>query len=404
MEFALIGKSLSHSCSRELHGVLGDYNYSHIELEPQELEPFFLRRDFKGVNVTIPYKRDVLAFCDSLSDRAEKIGAVNTVLKTDDGKLFGDNTDYSGFLYSCRRAGIELKGEKVLILGSGGASLTVQAVAKDQGAAQITVLKRDDYANITPYARHTVLVNCTPVGMYPNVFDRPLVSLADFPDCIGVADLIYNPLNTLLLQDAAARGITHTNGLAMLAAQAKYAADSFTGKTMPDEVIEKAMGQLVKTRQNIVLIGMPACGKSTVGKRLARRLGLQFMDGDEEIVRREGRTIPQIFEQSGEEAFRALESAVLLDICKTGGQVISTGGGAVLAEENRRAMHLNGWLVWLQRDIAELTTTGRPLSASAEAIEKLWKIRQPIYGALADVTAMNSDLEKCTEEIICKLS
>jgi shikimate dehydrogenase len=421
IEYALIGRTLAHSCSPELHGLLHSYKYNLLELEPSELEPFLRARNFRGLNVTIPYKRCVLPLCDSLSERARQIGAVNTIVHRSDGTLFGDNTDYPGFIFACSRAGITFEGERVLILGNGGTSQTVQCAVRDMGAEKIVVLSRDKdtqsdermpviktpaefctYGEIDKFRHFTRIINTTPVGMYPRADAQPLVSLRDFASCGGVADVIYNPLRTQLVQDAQALGIPATGGLPMLAAQAKYAGDLFTGEALPDDAIEAALTELLRTRENIALIGMPGCGKSTVGKLLARQLGLLFVDADTELELRTGRRIPEIFANSGEELFRALESETLAELCAHGGQVIAAGGGAVLRPENRSALRRNSRVVWIRRDLDKLATEGRPLSQDADAPARLWAEREPLYRAAADLTADNSTAmpEDCAAAVL----
>jgi len=391
-EYGLIGRRLSHSCSPELHNLLRGYQYDLIELEPEELEPFIRAGKFRGLNVTIPYKREALLLCDSLSERAGRVGAVNTVVRRPDGSLFGDNTDCAGFIYMCERAGISFAGERVLILGSGGTSRAALCAAEDMGAAEITVISRsgeNTYKDLPAYRHYTHVVNTTPVGMYPRADGSPLINLKDFPDCGGVVDVIYNPLRTRLLQEAEALGIPASNGLSMLAAQAKYSSDLFTGEALPDSAIEKALSALLKTRENIALVGMPGCGKSTVGRLLAEGLGLRFVDIDAEIEARAGHGIPEIFARDGEEAFRDLESDALTDLCSHGGQVIAAGGGAVLRPQNIAALKWNSRVVWLRRSLDKLALNGRPLSADRDALARLWAERESFYRAAADIIVDN---------------
>ncbi|MDR0883118.1 MAG: AAA family ATPase [Oscillospiraceae bacterium] len=393
LEYGLLGRTLAHSCSPELHGLMRPYAYELVELEPDAVADFLRHGDYRGLNVTIPYKRDAFALCDSLSDVARQIGAVNTVVRRADGTLYGDNTDYAGFCFACARAGISFAGETVLILGGGGTSQTAQAAVRTLGAAQVVVLDltgAHTYAELPLHRHCTRIVNTTPVGMYPHGDDAPLVDLRDFPACGGVVDVIYNPLRTRLVAQATALGIPATGGLPMLAAQAKYAGDVFTGEVLPDDIIETALAALLKTRENVALIGMPGCGKTTVGKRLAAQLGLDFVDTDAVIAARAGKEIPCIFAEDGQEAFRDLEEAVLADLAAQGGQVIACGGGAVLRETNRRALRWNSRVVWLERDLSALEIAGRPLSAGGDgALAQLWAQREPLYRALADVRVVN---------------
>ena len=303
--YGLIGEKLGHSFSPYIHGELGGYDYSLIELERGELGRFLKRGAFRGLNVTVPYKKDVIPYCAWLSPEARRIGSVNTIVN-DGGLLRGYNTDYFGFVCMLRKAGIDVKGKKALVLGSGGASLTVQTALHDLGAKSVTVISRggeDNYGNLERHADARLIVNTTPVGMYPKVEAAPL-SLEIFPDCEAVADIIYNPSRTKLLLDAEARGIPCANGLPMLVAQAKAAAELFLGRDIPDARIDEITSVIEKRTKNIILIGMPGCGKTTVGKLLARSLGREFADTDEMIVREGGRSIPDIFASDGEAAFR----------------------------------------------------------------------------------------------------
>ncbi|MDR1409752.1 MAG: shikimate kinase [Oscillospiraceae bacterium] len=409
IKYALIGRKLAHSCSPELHSLLHGYDYRLLELEPKALEPFIRAKNFCGLNVTIPYKRDVMPLCDSLSDRARRIGAVNTIVHRPDGSLFGDNTDYAGFIYSCTRAGIAFFGEKVLVLGDGGASRSVCCALEDMGTDEITVISRNGehgYSDLPSYIHYTRIVNTTPVGMFPNAGAEPLINLRDFPNCGGVADVIYNPLRTRLVQEAQALGIPATGGLPMLAAQAKYAGDLFTGQPLLEEATEKALAALLHTRENIALIGMPGCGKSTVGQLLAEQLGLLFVDVDTELELRTGRRIPELFAKDGEANFRDLESETLADLCAHGGQVIAAGGGAVLRPENRIALRWNSRVVWIQRDLSALETEGRPLSHEADALARLWAEREPLYRTVADLFVKNDSVSPadCMTALLQKLN
>ena len=399
--YGLLGRKLGHSWSVPIHQALGCEGYRLIELEPEELGDFLRREDIGGLNVTIPYKRDVMAFCDVIDEGAKTIGSVNTIVRRA-GKLYGYNTDIDGFLYMLRRARISLMGKKVVVLGSGGASLTAQAAARREGAREVVVVSRtgpDNYENLPQ--RHgdaEALVNTTPVGMWPDMTGRP-VDLLAFPDMEAVADVIYNPGRTGLLLQAKKGGLRRTGGLSMLAAQAKRAEELFFDRTIPDGDTEKIVAWLWQDRTNIVLVGMPGCGKTTVGRALARLSGKPFVDLDEEIVRRADKPIPEIFRTEGEEAFRALEAQALAEICAQSGQVIATGGGAVLRAENRDIMRRAGRVYFLRRALEELPTDGRPLSQKG-SLEEMYRVRKPLYSAAADVVIDNSVALEETAELI----
>lgn len=415
--YGLLGRKLGHSWSVPIHQALGCEDYRLIELEPEELGDFLRREDIGGLNVTIPYKRDVMAFCDVIDEGAKAIGSVNTLVRRG-GKLYGYNTDIDGFLYMLRRARISLMGKKVVVLGSGGASLTAQAAAKREGAREVVVVSRtgpDNYENLPQ--RHgdaEALVNTTPVGMWPRLEEAP-VDLRLLPAVTDVVDVIYNPGRTNLLLQASGwnrnefyyddlglwdeRYFRCAGGLSMLVAQAKRAEELFFDRTIPDGDTEKIVAWLWQDRTNIVLVGMPGCGKTTVGRELARLSGKPLADLDEEIVRRAGKSIPDIFREEGEAAFRELEAQVLADVCARSGQVIATGGGAVLRAENRAAMRRTGWVYFLRRALEELPTDGRPLSQKG-SLEEMYRVRKPLYSAAADVVIDNSVALEETAELI----
>ena len=398
--YGLLGRKLGHSWSVPIHRVLGCEDYRLIELEPDPLGDFLRREDIGGLNVTIPYKRDVMNYCDVMDEGAKAIGSVNTLVRRD-GKLYGYNTDIDGFLYMLDRARISLAGKKVIVLGSGGASLTAQAAAKRKRAREVVVISRsgpDDYDNLDRHADAEVVVNTTPVGMWPDMAGRP-VDLARFPRLEAVADVIYNPGRTNLLLQAKERGLRCAGGLSMLTAQAVRAEELFFGRPIPDGKTEKLIAHLWQDKTNIVLVGMPGCGKTTVGRELARLSGKPFVDLDEKIVDSAGTSIPEIFAQEGEETFRHLESLVLDDICTKGGQVIATGGGAVLREDNRAAMRRTGRVYFLRRDLDQLPKEGRPLS-QRDSLEEMYQVRKHLYNAAADVAIDNSAALEKTAELI----
>lgn len=400
MNCGLLGAKLGHSYSPQIHSFLGAYRYCLFEREPDDLESFFREGAFAGINVTIPYKKAVIPYCAELSNTAMKLGAVNTVVKRSDGTYVGHNTDYFGFSSMLRRSGLAPKGKKALVLGSGGASVTAVSVLKEAGAEVVVVSRsgENNYTNLHRHADAAILVNATPVGMFPNNGITP-VDLDIFPKLEGVLDLIYNPAKTKLLLDAEKRGIICENGLWMLVAQAKESAEWFTGQNIGDAVISRIYDHLSRQMQNIILVGMPGSGKSTIGMLLAQKLGRQFFDSDAEIEKLAQMSIPQIFARHGEEGFRALETQVLADLGKGSGAVIATGGGCVTRDENYPLLHQNGKIIWLQRELSALPTNGRPLSANGK-LEEMYSVREPLYRAFADYTVSNnSSVSEAIEKI-----
>lgn len=389
MRCGLLGKKLGHSYSPQIHSHLGNYTYDLFEKAPDELEDFLKNADFSGLNVTMPYKKDVIAYCSELTDCAKKLASVNTIVKRKDGTLIGHNTDYFGFHAMLSKSGLSLSGKKVLVLGSGGASATVTAVLQEQNALVVVVSRsgEDNYRNLSKHEDASVIVNTTPVGMYPNTGNSP-VDLALFPHLEGVLDIIYNPAKTQLLLDAEHRGLITENGLWMLVAQAKESAEWFTETTIADDKISEIHSILQKQMENIVLIGMPGCGKSTIGKEIAHVLGRTFVDTDTQIEKLAGCTIPAIFSQYGEERFRQYETAVINEFGKQSALVIATGGGSVTRPENYELLHQNSRIIWIKRDISILPTEGRPLSQQNQLTE-MYHIRKPMYQAFADDTVTN---------------
>lgn len=387
LKCGLIGHPLGHSYSPEIHALLGDYAYPLCDLAEDEVAPFLATRNFDGVNVTIPYKKTVMPYLDEIMPEARRIGSVNTILKTPDGRLIGYNTDYAGFSEMLRPYETLIRGQKVLILGSGGSSVTVRTVLEDRGVGEAVVISRSGENNYTNLGRHAdavMLVNTTPVGMFPQNGVSPL-SLDGFPHLGAVLDLIYNPAKTALVLDAEERHIPTETGLTMLVAQAVAASALFTGTSPDPDALSRVRSAVAFQKQNIVLIGMPGCGKSTVGRRLADRLGRPFVDLDDEIVRAVGQPIPDYFAAHTEADFRAVESACLADVSKRSSLVIAAGGGTVIRHENRRLIRQNSLTVFLRRPLDELSTDGRPLSLEKSA-EALWKERRAAYESAADVT------------------
>lgn len=403
MEYGLIGEKLGHSYSQMIHARLADYRYELKEVAPERLDAFIEARNFRGLNVTIPYKQAVMKHCAELSPEAMEVGSVNTLIVRPDGSLYGHNTDIDGFIYMLRRGEIDPAGAKAVILGSGGTSLTARAALTRLGAREIVTVSRKgpvDYAAL--YAEHAdaeILVNATPVGMYPKNGASP-VELDRLPGVRGVADVIYNPEKTALILAAQAKGIPAVSGLSMLVAQAREAAELFAGHAIPAGRVEDIVSEIGAQTLNLILVGMPGCGKSTLGQAVAAALQREFVDCDVEIVRRAGKSIPEIFAQDGEGAFRALESGVLADVCRGHGLVISTGGGAVLRAENRDAMRQNGRVCLIRRALALLPRDGRPLSASEDAVARLWEARRATYETAADFPVENDGtVEEAAEKI-----
>ena len=389
--YGLLGRKLGHSWSVPIHAALGNGAYRLLELEPEDLAPFLRRDDIGGLNVTIPYKRDVMPLCDAIDPAAEAIGSVNTLVRRPDGALVGYNTDIDGFRYMARRAGISLAGKKVVILGSGGASLTAQAAARQEGAAEIAVISRsgpDNYGNLSRHAGGEILVNTTPVGMYPGNGASP-VDLAAFPALEGVLDVIYNPRRTALLLQAEERGIPCSDGLPMLVAQAVAAEERFFDRTIPASENERILAQLRREMTNVVLIGMPGSGKTTVGAALARLTGREAVDLDQMIEAAAGCSIPEIFAREGEAGFRAREAAAAAEAGKRTGVILLTGGGIVKTAANYDALHQNGRIYQLVRDLSLLPTEGRPLSQGAD-LAAMWRERAPLYRRFRDAEIDNS--------------
>ena len=400
MGYGLLGEHLSHSYSPMIHGELGDYAYDLFEVAPEALDSFMTGGTFDGLNVTIPYKKAVMPYCAELSETARAMGCVNTIVRRPDGTLYGDNTDAAGFAWLLHRNGGIRAGEKALVLGSGGAAGTVCRVLESRGAQVIQISRqgKDNYVNLYEHQDAVLLVNATPVGMYPNNGET-LVDLSRLKGLRCVLDLIYNPSRTRLLLDAEALGLKWENGLAMLVAQAGVAAHLFTGAESQESTWEKILCKLKDRMENIILIGMPGCGKSTIGKALAEKLGRPFVDADAEIVKMIG-DIPTYFATHGEDAFRKAETTVLARLGKASGLVLATGGGCITREENYPLLHQNGRIIRIHRDIESLPTEGRPVSQSTDLTE-LFQKRDPLYTRFADCRVENTGtVERIVEEIM----
>ncbi len=400
MKCGLLGRRLSHSYSPQIHSLLGTYSYTLYEKEPQELEEFLKHGDFTGLNITIPYKKDVIAYCAELTPTAQKLGAVNTLVRSADGSLMGHNTDYFGFSAMVERSGLSVAGKKVLVLGSGGASMTAVAVLQELGAECVVISRTgpNNYGNLSRHDDAAILVNTTPVGMFPNGGTSP-VALSQFPKLEGVLDLIYNPARTQLLQEAEQRGLVAENGLWMLVAQAWESAQWFTGHSLDAKKIAQIHRFLRNKTENTILIGMPGCGKSTIGKLLSEKTGKPNIDADDVIVQRAGMSIPEIFDRIGEAGFRALETQVLRELGALSGSIIATGGGCVTRMENYPLLHQNGHIVWLQRNLQDLPTDGRPLS-QAKSLSAMYDARKPLYEQFADCIVDN---QSSPESTVCAI-
>ncbi len=391
MQYGLLGEKLGHSFSPDIHAALGNEKYELCPVPPEALDKFMREKDFFGINVTIPYKKAVMPYLDTISKSAEAIGCVNVITKDSEGKLHGYNTDYTGFMYMLRSAGIDPAGKKVLVLGNGGTSLTARTALSDMGAREIiTVSRKGDvnYENIYSHSDAEIIVNTTPVGMYPKNGEIP-VDITRFPALRGVADVIYNPLKTALILEAEKLGVACVSGLSMLVAQGVAAHELFFDTKVEDSTVEKICGKLYAKKANVILIGMPGSGKSSVGRKTAEVLGRTFIDADSAIAEYAGMSVPDIIEKYGEAQFRDIEADVIRKLGSEGGTVIATGGGAVLREENYFSLKQNGRIYRLERDIEKLPTEGRPIS-QATPLAKLKAEREPYYEKFADVTVLNN--------------
>ena len=403
--YGLVGKKLTHSFSKEIHGKLADYKYELIELNESEIKPFFEQKAFCAVNVTIPYKQTVIPYLDFISEKAQKIGAVNTVVNKN-GFLYGYNTDYYGMKALVEKIGIDLKGKKVLILGTGGTSKTARVLAEDLGAKEILVVSRKKSENYITYEEAinyhndaNMIINTTPVGMYPNCEARP-IDISGFTALEGVVDAVYNPLRTDLILDAKTKGIKAEGGLYMLVMQAVVAVEKFLNCEIPKTKADSIYADILAAKENIVLTGMPSSGKTTVGN-LLNLDGFTFFDSDKEIEKHCGCTIKELIAQKGERYFRDLETEVIKELSLESGRIIATGGGAVLRQENITALKRNGKIFFIDADINRLKTTAdRPLSNTADKLKELYENRIDIYKSTADVIVPDTTIEGEAEYIV----
>lgn len=407
-KYGCIGKKLTHSFSKEIHKRLADYKYELIELNEDEIESFLSKRDFAAINVTIPYKETVIPHLDSVSEIAKRIGAVNTIINRD-GKLYGYNTDYYGMKALIERVGLDLGGKKVLVLGTGGTSKTACVVAKDLGACEILTVSRrknaphiDYFEAAELHSDAQIIINTTPSGMFPDCDDARPIDISPFTSLIGVIDAVYNPLCTNLILDAKARGIKAEGGLYMLVMQAVAAVEKFLDKDILKAEADAVFTSVYASKENVVLTGMPGSGKSTVG-RLLNIDGYEFIDTDAEIEKRCGTSIKELIESSGERYFRDLESEVIRDVSRESSRIISTGGGAVLREENLHALRRNGKIYFIDAQLSRLRATDdRPLSNTEDKLKKLYDERIEIYRSTADLTVPDMGSPEAEAEYILR--
>ena len=401
MKCGLLGRKLGHSYSPQIHKFLGDYSYDLFEREPEDLDAFFANPPFDAMNVTIPYKETVMKYCSEISDSAKKIGSINTIVRKN-GKYYGDNTDYYGFEFILDSVCKDVKGKKVLIVGNGGAAKTAIAVISDRGGVPVVISHKENTPeNMKKHHLDTdIIVNTTPVGMYPKNLESPIV-LENYKNVQAVVDVVYNPSKTQILLDAERLGIPCVNGLYMLVAQAEKASDIFKGEDSWEVRTSSIVSELELEMKNIVLVGMPGCGKSTVGRKIAEKLGRTFKDADDEVLAFSGKTPAEIITNEGETAFRKVETEVLKELCKQSATVVSTGGGCVTVDENFDVIRQNSVVVWVKRPIDKLATNGRPLSKSPEELERMYGIRAPKYEKISDIIVENiGDLEKVVSDVL----
>ena len=414
MKYGLIGEHLGHSFSKQIQTRIAeienvkDYDYQLVELDKEEFKEFMEKKDFKGINVTIPYKKDVIPYLDEMDESAKAIGAVNTIINVD-GKLKGYNTDFGGFLYMVKAYNVHMEGKKVLIIGNGGACAAVKAVCKHENAKDIVIVSRSanrgaiSYDEMyTSHLDADIVVNTSPVGMFPNIVNAP-IDVSWFHKLECVLDVVYNPILTRLCFEAQEADIKRVIGLEMLIAQAKYAFEIFENMSFDDSIIDEIKKEMLKDRCNIVLIGMPSAGKTTIGKMLEEKLGKEFFDLDDMIIAKAGKSIPEIFQESGETGFRAIETEVAIEASKMNNKIIATGGGVVKHKVNMDFLRLNGITIFIDRDIDKLISSdpNRPLSSSKQALQQMYKERYPLYQKYAAYIAVNNaNIEETVDDIV----
>ncbi len=409
--YGLIGEKLSHSFSKEIHEALADYTYDLIPLTKEEFQSFMEKKDFSAINVTIPYKKDVIPYLDELDEAARKIGAVNTIVQRD-GKLLGFNTDYTGFLYMVKKHGVQMKEKKVLILGNGGASAAIQAVTAHEQAKTmiiVDVITGNGAISYEECFEHhldaQIIINTSPVGMYPKTSYSP-IDLSLFHQLEAVMDVVYNPLTTKLVLDAKQRGLIGVNGLEMLVAQAKYAVEHFLNKSLDEDLIDQIYQKISNERSNIVLIGMPSAGKTTFGQLIAKQTGKEFIDMDDVIVEKTGMTIPDLFKMGGEAYFRSIETEAAIALSKLNGKVIATGGGTIKYKVNMDFLKQNGVVFFIDRPLEQLISSdeNRPLSSSQEAVNQMYQERINLYRTYADhIIENDQDIDTCLQKAMEKI-
>lgn len=414
MKYGLIGEHLGHSFSKQIQTRIAeienvkDYDYQLVELDKEEFKEFMEKKDFKGINVTIPYKKDVIPYLDEMDESAKAIGAVNTIINVD-GKLKGYNTDFGGFLYMVKAHNVHMEGKKVLIIGNGGACAAVKAVCKHENAKDIVIVSRSanrgaiGYDEMyTSHLDADIVVNTSPVGMFPNIVNAP-IDVSWFHKLECVLDVVYNPILTRLCFEAQEADIKRVIGLEMLIAQAKYAFEIFENMSFDDSIIDEIKKEMLKDRCNIVLIGMPSAGKTTIGKMLEEKLGKEFFDLDDMIIAKASKSIPEIFQESGETGFRAIETEVAIEASKMNNKIIATGGGVVKHKVNMDFLRLNGITIFIDRDIDKLISSdpNRPLSSSKQALQQMYKERYPLYQKYAAYIAVNNaNIEETVDDIV----
>ena len=414
MKYGLIGEHLGHSFSKQIQTRIAeienvkDYDYQLVELDKEEFKEFMEKKDFKGINVTIPYKKDVIPYLDEMDESAKAIGAVNTIINVD-GKLKGYNTDFGGFLYMVKAHNVHMEGKKVLIIGNGGACAAVKAVCKHENAKDIVIVSRSANRGAIGYDEMyishldaDIVVNTSPVGMFPNIVNAP-IDVSWFHKLECVLDVVYNPILTRLCFEAQEADIKRVIGLEMLIAQAKYTFEIFENMSFDDSIIDEIKKEMLKDRCNIVLIGMPSAGKTTIGKMLEEKLGKEFFDLDDMIIAKVGKSIPEIFQESGETGFRAIETEVAIEASKMNNKIIATGGGVVKHKVNMDFLRLNGITIFIDRDIDKLISSdpNRPLSSSKQALQQMYKERYPLYQKYAAYVAVNNaNVEETVDDIV----